>query len=642
MMDNQLLTLSKIFTERLFRIPDYQRGYAWTEKQLKDFWTDIDQLEPGRNHYANVLTLEKVPEQKYSRWDDDLWIIDRRNYQPYYIVDGQQRLTTSIILIQAITEKLKNNQKLNFTSKEDIQKKFIYDSKDDGVSRSYIFGYEKDNPSYNFLKSRIFCEHIFGRIEETVYTQNLERAKSYFIERTENMDAERLEDLYKKITQNLLFNIFTISEDVDVCVAFETMNNRGKPLSYLELLKNRLIYLSTKFDADDYARNKLRASINECWKDIYHSLGRNKNNPLNDDRFLITHCLVYFRKVEKEEHNNRYYRMMDSEGYAASLLEKRFIAKNITNETSPETKITLVAIHEYVQSLQESVKLWYGILNPNDSDFDQDTVIWLDKVNRIGADIALPLILTFMQNVTDPQSRVHFLQAIERALFIRSLRWYYPDNYFPFPLYLNLAIKMHAGESSAEKIIKHISDETSALLKKDTFWRDVASRFRTDGYYKWVTIRYFLYEYNLSLQEKSKSDRPKIFWPEFTEDKKDFVSVEHIYPQQARHPYWTTRFHDLSQKRREALRDSLGNLLPLSKPKNASLSNKPFPDKVKSKVGTYISYCYGCYAENEVAQYSEWNPENILERGIKMLNFMEKRWSITIGDEAKKRNMLGI
>jgi hypothetical protein len=39
---------------------------------------------------------------------------------------------------------------LNYTSSDEIRKKFIYDSKDDGISRSYIFGYEKDNPSYEF------------------------------------------------------------------------------------------------------------------------------------------------------------------------------------------------------------------------------------------------------------------------------------------------------------------------------------------------------------------------------------------------------------------------------------------------------------------------------------------------------------
>ncbi|MBK8196567.1 MAG: DUF262 domain-containing protein [Lewinellaceae bacterium] len=40
-MDNQLKSISKLFTEKLLRIPDYQRGYAWTDKQLKEFWSDI-------------------------------------------------------------------------------------------------------------------------------------------------------------------------------------------------------------------------------------------------------------------------------------------------------------------------------------------------------------------------------------------------------------------------------------------------------------------------------------------------------------------------------------------------------------------------------------------------------------------------
>jgi hypothetical protein len=51
-VQTELLSISKIFTENLFRIPDYQRGYSWTEKQLKDFWNDINQLEEGKNHYT--------------------------------------------------------------------------------------------------------------------------------------------------------------------------------------------------------------------------------------------------------------------------------------------------------------------------------------------------------------------------------------------------------------------------------------------------------------------------------------------------------------------------------------------------------------------------------------------------------------
>lgn len=63
-MDSQLQSISKIFTDKLFRIPGYQRGYAWVVKQLKDYWSDIVQLEHGKNHYVGVLTLEKVSKEK--------------------------------------------------------------------------------------------------------------------------------------------------------------------------------------------------------------------------------------------------------------------------------------------------------------------------------------------------------------------------------------------------------------------------------------------------------------------------------------------------------------------------------------------------------------------------------------------------
>ena len=139
-METTLLTLSKIFTERLFRIPDYQRGYAWTEKQLKDFWSDLEQLEIGKNHYVGVLTLERVDEKSFNKWDDDKWIIKSKKYEPYYIVDGQQRLTTAIILIEAIVESLNENEELNYTSVCDIRRKYIFESKDKGISRSYMFG----------------------------------------------------------------------------------------------------------------------------------------------------------------------------------------------------------------------------------------------------------------------------------------------------------------------------------------------------------------------------------------------------------------------------------------------------------------------------------------------------------------------
>lgn len=650
LVDNQLLTLSKIFTERLFRIPDYQRGYAWTEKQLKDFWSDIQQLDGKSNHYTGVLTLESVAEDCYSQWMEDLWIIENKSFQPFFVVDGQQRLTTSIILIQCIIESMRDGEVLNFTSKSDIQKRFVFDSKDGGISRSYAFGYERDNPSYEFLKTKIFCEHSpSSREEETIYTQNLGQAKVFFSERIDGMTLNEKETLYKKVTQQLLFNIFTIADEVDVCVAFETMNNRGKPLSYLELLKNRLIYLSLKFD-DGFEKSALRSTINECWKSIYHNLGRNKDQPLEDDLFLKTHYLMYFGNelVDAEDPDDKSaylsIRRMRNIYYAEDLLESRFVAKNVLADAPKGKRVSLTDVYTYVNSLQGSVVTWYKIFNPFDSDYSYDVKIWLDKINRIGGGEARLLLLVFLQHEKSQAKILEFLQVLERRLFLHMLTsGAYSVNYFELQIdYLDLSNSIMAGRLTSDKLIKTLFDKNNAAAKNTAFTQYWISNLKSAGFYGWAGIRYFLYEYNLELQHASKTDRKKIFWPEFIERRKDFVTVEHVYPRHARSPYWTGRFGSYSQKQKEMLRNSLGNLLPLSQPKNSSLSNKPFPEKVEGKASGAIGYRYGCYAENEAVKENDWTPEVILSRGIKLLTFMQKRWGIDLGDDSFKKSCLGL
>jgi len=121
-VQTELYSLSKIFTENLFRIPDYQRGYSWGETQLKHFWTDILLLDSGRDHYTGVLTLEEADTQTTEKWVEDSWIITSKRYQPYFVVDGQQRLTTSLILLQCILEKAGPDLELNYSTTEEIKK----------------------------------------------------------------------------------------------------------------------------------------------------------------------------------------------------------------------------------------------------------------------------------------------------------------------------------------------------------------------------------------------------------------------------------------------------------------------------------------------------------------------------------------
>jgi uncharacterized protein with ParB-like and HNH nuclease domain len=254
----ELQTLHSIFNHRVFRIPDYQRGYAWKEKQLTDFWEDLINLDAERYHYTGVLSIKTFSADIAKQWEDAKWLIEDRGYAPCHIVDGQQRLTTISIFIQCLIETCrainptKSDHELfisSYSISEILSQYLVEIQGPNKLIKTYKFGYEVDNPSYEFLIHRIFNNDTSNRLEETYYTLNLEHAKAFFLEnlktQVEEEGADILSELFKKLTQRLMFNLYEISDDFDVFVAFETMNNRGKKLSDLEMLKNRLIYLTT-------------------------------------------------------------------------------------------------------------------------------------------------------------------------------------------------------------------------------------------------------------------------------------------------------------------------------------------------------------------------------------------------------------
>ena len=90
--------LESLFKEKLFRIPDYQRGYAWGKDQLNAFWEDLISLPNGRSHYTGVLTLKEIPSKEVKESDKEFWLIEDHSYKIYHIVDGQQRLSPIALL----------------------------------------------------------------------------------------------------------------------------------------------------------------------------------------------------------------------------------------------------------------------------------------------------------------------------------------------------------------------------------------------------------------------------------------------------------------------------------------------------------------------------------------------------------------
>lgn len=654
-MKTELFTVSKIFHESIFRIPDYQRGYSWEASHLKDFWADLEQLVEGKNHYTGVLTLEAVPATVWENWADDRWIIESRRYAPYYVVDGQQRLTTIAILLQCILE-VAGDEDLNFTPVDAVKKKYIFDHRAKSHSRAYIFGYEKDNPSYEYLKTKIFGEQSdhHSTNEETIYTRNLLNAKEFFVGKLKDIKKSELEILYTKISQQLVFNVYEIAKEIDVFVAFETMNNRGKPLSALELLKNRLIYLAMQMpDAGNGDGTRLRRVINDAWKTVYHNLGKNEKRQLADDDFLRTHFSLYYHlyvspdlpadEDESQRYMSKYMTVIDNA--SNFLLGRLFTRKRLSeNPKDPLPNITSDSLHDYAAHLKSSVEIYFKISTPDRSDYSAAEKILLERLGRLRGYGASPLLLTLYVLEKSATKRHTLLHAFERWNFLTSMKWGVQRTVY-FNRYINIeVVKFMKGKVGIDHLVTFYTNTIDQILKEEAVADSINNWIKNGpGYYGWRSINYFLFEYELSLKEKSKSSRVKIDWDAFcSEDfQSDYSSIEHIYPQKARSPYWTERFGSFTPTQKRLLRNSLGNLLALSSPKNSSLSNKPFHEKIGREIDT-VGYRYGSYSENEVASYADWGAREIVERGIKMLSFMESKWGFVIGDNEQKIKALGL
>lgn len=685
------IPLDSLFKEKIFRIPDYQRGYAWQREQLKAFWEDLVNLSGDRSHYTGVLTLKHIPTEEILPSHREYWLVEDHSYHVYHIVDGQQRLTTFVIFLQAFVDFVKllpENQ-----GKEDdeiyitdslsvaaLQERFLFKTKPTGDQfRTYKFGYTEDNPSYDYLRFQILGEQGGGGAQETFYTLNLTNAKRYFSEQFEEMHSqfglEGLQEIYKKITRRFLFNEYVIEDEFDVFVAFETMNNRGKRLSDLELLKNRLIYLTTLYsdeELDAASQTNLRQTINDAWKEVYRQLGRNKSRPLNDDDFLQAHWTLYYK-----------YSRKTGTDYIEFLLDKQFtpqrvhkkIEREVTLETPEEQRaeadfeeseidteeeeaaeneapaiilqadLSPIEIRDYVHSLKECASHWFDTHFPDLAEnLSDEERRWIESLNRIRIAYFRPLVMSVLKNEPDETTRIQFFRKVERFIFIAFRMNAIRSNYRSSEFY-KATRELDRGQTDLNTLANRLDERLSYTYNEDgSFWINdfynvLFKKFDNGvGYYGWTGLRYFLYEYELSLLTASR--QKKVNWDDLQKTKKDKISVEHIYPQTPGEE-WASAFSNIPEDFRHRYNGSLGNLVLLSMSINSALQNDGFAQKKQPKLdasGQKIrnGYADGSHSEIEVSQHDTWGPDQIRDRGLRLLRFMEQRWEIRIGDEDRE------
>ena len=259
------IKIKDFFNGRFFEIPKYQRGYAWEVQNIRDLFDDIiESIDSNSNHYIGTIVLSKSA-------DDD---------EKFYIVDGQQRTTTITLIISSLIKQLSDKDASyyeRFYLKEDERYRISPLNRDQGFFTSILEGTinEPQNKSQRFLKEAI--EEI-------------------------NFKVAQIEDKLKflKSVEKLEVMEFVENSEGDAIRIFQTVNDRGKPLSNMEKAKSLLIYFSNRYlnKSLDDTINEHFSDVFEIYDDIKHLgeyLGINliKNRDFNEDNLMRYHFVTY-------------------------------------------------------------------------------------------------------------------------------------------------------------------------------------------------------------------------------------------------------------------------------------------------------------------------------------------------------------
>ena len=603
--DASNVTLPGLFANKCFRIPNYQRGYAWGESQLNDLWDDIMDIQKNgatyRPHYTGTITLQQIDNKLLTGPENNL---SASGMEFYNVVDGQQRLTTIVILINALTTKIKKGKK-------DIIKDFIQ------IKNVCRFAYEDTNGnSYRFFMKNIIGDSNTLDYTSTIYTANLEFASNFFETKLSALKPNELKEFKEKLLTSLVFDTKYIQDNLDVQAVFETMNNRGKPLTTLEKLKNRLLYMTSKFDPKNVEIKKLSNDINSAWGKIYETLGRNPNCLLNEDEFLSAYLTLLREPTDyvfsESMAETKVFQMFcnHATNYDLSMARQQ-------DESIKEPVVNQEKIREFVSGIEIFVKHWYSVYFP---DLNTTRGLHVKKIQYLNGSKEIRIFLAQLLMMKDNQVD-KCLEMTEKVLFKNAL-----------PGVSLLDVRRFATRArdlyQKELDLKTLDAELNELLNKSIDVKSLIDGVRNlfnyvrgnIGFHRWNAIKFFLMEYENHIQGNGL---PHVKWDNYYD-----IQIEHILPRT-----WATHWsnemnnylsehHNLNTdevaRAKNILINTLGNLTVIQNIKNAGIGNNPW--KIKQE-----AYKKGSFSEIEIATTSSWDPwgyASIKARGEKMLKFM--------------------
>jgi len=223
--------------QEAYKVPLYQRPYAWTKDQWEDLFEDIDTLEPDKIHFLGSIVV--VPEGEH-----------RLGVNYFQVVDGQQRIATLLIWLSAIRDiaKEKGNEELA----KYLTDTFLF-------AKEWESGRQKQIPKLQLgeLDDEAFQKVLEGRPKDGRHL--IFECYKFFKDKMQN------ENLWQKLVNNISVVHINAFNHFNAFRLFETLNDRGLELSAADLIKN---FVLMKVSSDE---NIFNTTINE-WTEMYEKV----------------------------------------------------------------------------------------------------------------------------------------------------------------------------------------------------------------------------------------------------------------------------------------------------------------------------------------------------------------------------------
>lgn len=256
-------------SQKNFRIPVYQRAYAWEQKEWKTFLEDIvEQVEGSNNYFFGNILLETI----------------KKGIQ-YEVIDGQQRLTTLTIFMRSLftvlRERIIAGEKLDLLI-EDKEKIFL---KDGGNKKLRPVAY--DMACYDAL----IMDGKPNFEASSASQKRIKNALTFFTKELRLKSTPLLIEILEKLESTEITSIELVGKK-DAALMFELQNNRGKDLTNMERLKSYFMYQMYVYSKPEETETNIE-HVSNIFKLIYYLI--NDISRLNEDSILIYHCNAYIK-----------------------------------------------------------------------------------------------------------------------------------------------------------------------------------------------------------------------------------------------------------------------------------------------------------------------------------------------------------